>query len=424
MKLKALWFKLESPFLNLTPRARLLQIGRFCSSLFVVISIYLLVSVPRSGNHYYMGRLDCSHVDVSNGIFASLQSSLNHPHNSNGDDTFTTTSEISILAQYIGKEVSTAAQFINTNILGWCSGTYSSVEMYNPATSTFELVSEDSANMRCSPLSANYVFDYRGQLSDIGLNIVLSYAYSSNDYSPEAKYVPDKQYRADLKERRQKNQAVIYMLLIAMAVHILIFVLGIIYYGRRGVKKNDKSLPALPKHIFGVAAIVAFLLMFVAFLIDVSVLEEIKKEIKGDLGDFGLSFHLNPAWISVFCIAMLLSFISIFVWGGPIWCAAAPINALDDDNVEEMLVHSYSPDAELCRSSDSEESILNPFADTVSEDYMDMSKNSPMEMTTLTDTDSLSSEDSSTRRVLCGQQTQSDLLLNSKRYRRPTLPPI
>ncbi|VEU24356.1 DEKNAAC105487 [Brettanomyces naardenensis] len=425
MNTKRAWLFLCSPFLNLTPRARMLQIGRLGTSLLIVTLIFVLYYAPMINTHFYLARLDCSHVDVSNGIFSALESSMNGPQSYNGSSNFLTTSEIHILADYVREQVSTAAQFIHSDLMGWCYGTYSSVEAYNSETSTFILLSKGDSSMHCSGTSVNYVFDYRQQLNEAGLNIILSYAYPQTQQN--APGTSDPQYTKSLIQRREKNASVIYTMAVAAALHATMLIAGIMYYGQRGFHKDDRSMPPLPKHIFGVTAILAFALLFVAVMINISLIQEIRREVGSELGSFGLLVHIGGAWLAVFWVAVGLSFTCIFLWGGPTWCAP-PQTSLD---TEEMLLLTENENTREAshegsqEGSSREDTLGGAFeTDTVTDPVIDYnSRKGALEHVERTITvDSTSSGDSSTRRVLCGKPTLDEPLLHGRRFRRP--PPL
>lgn len=320
------------PFSNLTPRARLLQFGRLGTSLISIVLVIFLLVLPFHNSHFYLAKLDCNHVDVSNGIFTSLQSAMNDGET----DSFMTTSEIQILAQYTSHQVSTAAQFIQYSITGWCYGTYSSAETYNAVTNKFIAIQKGDSKVRCSMPSLNYVFDYRGELSDVGLNIVLSYAYVKGEFSTEEEhYVPDKSYETLLEKRWTRNTAGIGLLMSSLIIQPFLLRFGTIYYGLRGKQINDKLMPSLTRQIFGFVSAISFIAVLSSALINISLYEEIKREIRSQLGDFGLTVHSGPMYLFVFWLIVLLQFICIFLWGGPVWCATSESGRVQSREVEE-----------------------------------------------------------------------------------------
>ena len=325
--------QLCNPFTNLSSRARLLQFGRIGTSLISIVLVIILLILPFHNSHFYLAKLDCNHADVSNGIFTSLQSAMN----SGESDSFMTTSEIQILAQYASREVSTAAQFMQSSVLGWCYGTFNSVETYNSVTNKFVAIERGGIKVKCSNPSLDYVFDYREELSDVGLDIVLSYAYIKGEFSTEDEhYVPDKSYELLLAKRRKRNEANVGLLIGSAAMQTILFILGMIYYSLRRRQRNDKLMPTITRQIFGFMAAISFLAMFTSALITVSLYEEIKREIRSQLGDFGLTVHSGPAYLFLYWFIVMLQFICIFLWGGPVWCATS----------ESLRIHSREAEEE------------------------------------------------------------------------------
>lgn len=338
MSIKDILHRFLRPVLNLEPRARILQLGRLGTSAIIIILTLFLVFYPLNAGKLYVTKLSCSHVDVSNGIFTSLQKSMNSgAGNRNADgQSFMTTSEIQILSQYTSQQVSKAGQFIQSNLMSWCYGMYDSAESYNPQSGMFMRLFRGPSKLYCSNLESNDVVDYRGQLAKIGLGIVLSYAYSNQDFSSENQvYVPDPEYTKNLKERKNRNFATFIMILTSILLHALILVLGYIYYDFKGKERNDKLLPNWPKHVFGLAAMLSFMLFFTSEMIQLSLVTHIKKEVSSQLGDFGLSLNVGGGFIAIFWVIITLSFASIFFWGAPVWCA---VSHIDDEDITEEVV--------------------------------------------------------------------------------------
>ncbi|GME90099.1 unnamed protein product [Ambrosiozyma monospora] len=342
---KNIAFILEKPFVNLTPRARVLQSLRLGTSFLTLVGLLLLYFLPYMTHNVFVAKLDCSHADVSNGLFSSLSSSVN----SDGEiSSGLTTSEIELLVDYVENEVKTAPQVITSNLRNWCFGSYNSTETYDHYQESFTQSRIMNYHMQCTKTDSNYVFDYRGELSTIGLNILLSYAYSTSDVSSDRQaitsstklYSPDAEYSAILKLRKSLNQSVFFMIVGGITVHGFMLLMGIIYYGNRGLKKDDQSMPNYIKQLYGYLASFTFLTILGAIVIQTYIITTVKSDVKSQLGSFGLSVHRGGIWFSIGWVVSFLSFVSAVSWGGPVWCgvieAERPVRLRDygDDEID------------------------------------------------------------------------------------------
>ncbi|GMG28917.1 unnamed protein product [Ambrosiozyma monospora] len=413
---KNIAFILGKPFVNLTPRARVLQSLRLGTSFLTLVGLLLLYLLPYMTNNVFVAKLDCSHADVSNGLFSSLSSSVN----SDGEiSSGLTTSEIELLVDYVESEVKTAPQVITSNLRNWCFGSYNSTETYDHFQESFTQSRIMNYHIQCTKTDSNYVFDYRGELSTIGLNILLSYAYSTSDVSSDRQaitsstqlYSPDAEYSALLKLRKSLNQAVFFMIVSSFAVHGFMLIMGIIYYGNRGLKKDDQFMPNYIKQLYGYIASFTFLAVLGAIVIQAYIINSVKSDVKKQLGSFGLSVHRGGIWFSIGWVVSFLSFVSAVSWGGPVWCgvieAERPVRLRD--NGDDEIDYIGTP----VRSS----FMRSKFDGDWSEDSVEMTnlqgfrENSPFNKAK-TPSDSMGERD--LHRLLEGDTTTRAIFLNEK----------
>ncbi|OUM52559.1 hypothetical protein BVG19_g1760 [[Candida] boidinii] len=340
-----LFFELKKPFVNLTPRAKLLQRVRFISLFVTIILIACLTGVQFISYNLYIARLDCTHVDVSNGLFKALKSSVNFrlqnidDSNRSGDTTDLTASEIAILSKYTEEQVQNAPQFIYSNLMNWCFGSYESNLKQEGDSYLEEEDDKKITFIQCTARDNHYVFDYRGELSTIGLNIILSYAYGTTDslFSDEqaitsnSEYIPDSGYLTFLKYRRRATSAIPLMLFFSVGINTAMIALGLVYYANRGFAKDDHSMPGFIKHIFGLLSLVSFILILVAVSLTTTITTSTKMAVQKELGDFGLSVHLGTDWFSVAWVTVAASTIAFLSWGGSFWCGHVEQRTFSND---------------------------------------------------------------------------------------------
>ncbi|ODV83323.1 hypothetical protein CANARDRAFT_189816, partial [[Candida] arabinofermentans NRRL YB-2248] len=327
MTFEDLAFTLKKPFLNLNRRARTLQNARLGSGLIVLICLTLMICLPYMTRRVYVAILDCAHVDVANGLFTALKTSVNENEYTSGSN-FLTTSEIEILAEYTAEQVRSAPQFITSNLMNWCFGSYNSTEGYNDENGKFLQSGVRNVFVQCTKTDFHYVFDYRGELYTIGLNIILSYAYGDGDGSSTdsqtitstANYVPDAAYMAELKRRRHTTKTITVLIFFSLALNLGTFIMSLLYYGNRGLKKDDHSMPMFTRQLLGILALISFITVTASVTLQTVLITTIRSKVESELGTFGLSLHLGAAWFSLAWIALFMSFVCLCSWGGPIWC--------------------------------------------------------------------------------------------------------
>ncbi|GAV26840.1 hypothetical protein PMKS-000296 [Pichia membranifaciens] len=90
------------------------------------------------------------------------------------------------MAEYIETQIKDTPEGIRSGLFNWCSVSYDTPDLDYLDESDFgDLVLEDehhpeNMTISCEAYDKHYVFDYRGELSDIGLNIILAYAYTAD----------------------------------------------------------------------------------------------------------------------------------------------------------------------------------------------------------------------------------------------------
>ncbi|SCV02620.1 LAMI_0H01222g1_1 [Lachancea mirantina] len=298
---------LARPFENLTALDQLVQIIRLASSLLVSILIFILtVGALVSPTALFMGKLNTSSIDIAYGLFDALQSSVESSvSNMINNGVGLTTSEILILTEYASSRVSEVPDFIVTSVYGWCRVT-NSTETHNQTRTA------------CIREHSNYIFDYRDILEDIGLSIILTYAYGTTDSSTAAD-VNTSSYEDYLKQTRKTKERMINLLYVTLSTQMLLAGLSLWYYSIK-----DKSLNKLKEQFLVHSISFGSLFIFISSLVVVINLAtiniQIRSKIKDELKSFGISYHLGNAWFTALWLLVIFSFVSCGLWSGLEWC--------------------------------------------------------------------------------------------------------
>ncbi|ODV94442.1 hypothetical protein PACTADRAFT_18142 [Pachysolen tannophilus NRRL Y-2460] len=351
-------FILSKPFLNLTTRARALLITRLATSLLVVIFTIIILGGTLQKKGLYVNRLDFFHVDVADGLFDVLRNHVDSNTHSLSEDygPGLTASEIDLLSSYTEEQVQNCPQYIKSNIYNWCFGNYN-------------LTGEDStpdktANTEyCTGRDTNYVFDYRGELKTVGLDIILAYAYddsSISSLSSDDDYVPDPTYLAKLDRRREWTKTTPRLLYFASVTQFCIMILALFMYGSRGYYKDDNRAPIAIRQILAILSTVTFFTVAIAISIMTTLSSDIRADVKSELGNFGISSHFGTAWFTLAWFEVVIALINASLWGIPIWCGTPnktidPNDSFDGDDdyigttmhPERYYADNYKKEAEV-----------------------------------------------------------------------------
>lgn len=383
-------FDLKRPFVNLNQRARVLQQARLFSGILGVAFLLVALTAPFTFTNVFVNKLDCAHVDVSNGLFTMLRDSVSADTDSLADffGPGLTASEIELLSSYTETNVESCPQYIKSNVFNWCFGNYNLTEIDVNGTQTTRFVQE-----YCTDHDHNYVYDYRGELKTIGLNIILAYAYNDDSISTGVgnnDYLPDPLYVAKLNSRMDRSKAIYSMLIVALVLDALVLLLAVLMYGLRGYAKDDSTVPPFFRQFLPVLSLLASIAVCFSVTSMTVLSVEIRNEIANELGSFGISSHLGSIWFGIAWTAVATHLFNTCAWGGPAWCGApaksikirdsdqpswedstfrAP--AIFDEDVEEqeseeyeMLDHLDDNPFDDSNIATTESKELNPFAET------------------------------------------------------------
>lgn len=325
---------IRKPFVNLTPRAKFVFALRFFSSLFLIISLSSLISWNFGGDTMYIAKIDCNREDLATGLFTTIHASFKTA------DSMITTSEINLLAQYTENKIKNTPEVIYSHMQYSCYKKYDAKKVFSFKGYDYNFDSLDdgtnqdtstSSNdtITCGKPKSDYVFDYRDELSKIGLNVILAYAYNADfvlgdrqsGFSNDVVYKPDNDYVKTTIERRKQNTLCVVCLKIALAFSVLITLVTVVYYGLRTENEMDDSeYPLLWKHIIGALSLILFITVFMASISTLIIVLHMQQSIEIELATFGIKMKLGTWWFGILWLSLWLSFASFLVWGGTVWC--------------------------------------------------------------------------------------------------------
>lgn len=282
--------------------------------LIIALTLVLTVGPTASPGKIYAHRLDFTHYNVGRGLYNALADTANTV--SFSDDPFSpgfTTSEIEVLVQYTSEQFGDSPQFIVSGLWKYCYGTFDS---YNLTNENFNLNIDESLFTNASILGCStppdYYFNYRALLGQVGMTIVLEYAYNG-DYESNQNYI-------HLMDSVRRGTHMFKTCLQFASISSLVqFVTLFIIYGILVKVKKNNPLATYLEHFCGLLSVAMLVAMGVASVSFTIVSLELRDRVTEELGDYGISLHLGSIWFSNFWVTFALFFYNFCVWGGVTW---------------------------------------------------------------------------------------------------------
>lgn len=344
----------QVPFVNLSTRAKVIFAFRLFSLMVsVVMGVMLLTS---NSSHFPILVLNCKHSDLATGLYDALKKTSTEQNN------LMTTSEIKLLATYIEDHIKGTPQEIKSGINDWCAVTFNENNFFYSGGdmdgAIYELPNQDDTSdshnvtVKCWDNVEGYTFDYRGQMSDIGLNIILAYAYSANFESHENQisdsyyeYVPDKKYQKQLKSQSRITQQYSIMLTATLCFQGIMFLFTFVYYSLRGNQMDDEKISWIPKNIFALVSTLNLIMCYAAFLTIFLDMHNIQNQVKSQLSTFGITAKYGVSFVSLSVVWLCASMIVFALWAGPVWCNRTVKKQLKNDQIPlSMEAYDYNFD--------------------------------------------------------------------------------
>lgn len=280
-----------------------------------------------------MARINCSHLDVSKGIYENLRSSvssvnaLNDKGNSTtgfGDtgieaqlpvDSSLTNSEISILSKYANEQVANAPQYLLASLWKWCVGNYNITE-YQKDGETKYRINDDLITCMADKNQRN-LFNYRASFELNNMQGVLAYALKTSDYTDQA-------FMKDVEAQISHYKSVPICLMLAGIFDVIILISQYVLYSNRKGCRDLTSLPRFLLHIVTGLTVGGFILSAIAAGSITLLLRVLEHGINENFGSFGIHLQLGKPWFTLVWLAFGANFFLAFSWIIPTWCANPP----------------------------------------------------------------------------------------------------
>lgn len=332
---KNLSYNLTLQFRNLSPGERILQLIRLITCCSAVALCLACLVAPKLTNSTFVSRINCAHLDVSYGLYKSLRNSVSQAPELFSDSrvgvslgTTLTNSEITLISQYAEKQVAGAPQFCLTSLWSWCYGNYDTYMVKDKHGKT--VLKKKNERLTCSS-KGSYAFDYLEQLDNIGLTIILAYAYQSISYKSDS-------YLKLMQSRTNRFQLSFNGIIFTCCAQFVMLVFTIIIYSNRGSARDLSKVPLFILHIIALMSLASAVCIIIGLSLITNLLIVTRGEIKDKLGDFGVSFHMGKCWFVLMWLGATFTILSLAAWVLPLWCANPLVDRIAKDDEMSLFV--------------------------------------------------------------------------------------
>lgn len=322
------------PFDNLTTLESLVQWLRLISStLIIALGMVVTVGPLTSPNSLRMAQFDTRPADITKGLFDALKHAVEVFGSTDvNNGVGMTTSEIFILTEYTESQIQNIPQFITLNLYGRCDISYETKiieESKGPTEVRNSTVTED-----CYRTGPNYIFDYRSVLSQLGLDIVLDYAYEKSSSSSESN-----NYNEYMSSTRKRKEEMVNLLYAVICLEFCILAMTFWYYIIKGRYINPFKERFL-MHSISLLSFTVFICSLTSIISLNCINYNLRNRVKNELKSFGFSYGLGVSWLISMWFMAVFVIISTLVWSGLEWCIS---DSQDYSDETQNNILSYEP---------------------------------------------------------------------------------
>lgn len=266
----------------------------------------------------YLGKLDTSSTDILTGLYDTLSTSVvDSKSTSVNNGVGLSTSEILLLTAYVNSQVQNLPNYFTTNLYGWCEVT----SYLNSLTSPMNASTNSALATACKVVGSDYVFDYRDLLSDLGLGIVLSYAYGyeNEDGTLNSDNSSGETYSEFLSNAATEKKNMINMIYVVVALEFIALLMGILFYSIKE-KPLNSGKERLLRHFISLLKLVMLICSCIAVVQLSLLLFRLEGRINDELDSFGFMFTVGKGWFTCLVLFGAFNLISTMFWTGYEWC--------------------------------------------------------------------------------------------------------
>ncbi|EGV62583.1 hypothetical protein CANTEDRAFT_109380, partial [Yamadazyma tenuis ATCC 10573] len=314
--------KVFTAFHNLSLQARSLMVLRFSLAL-VAFCMYMVSLIgPLLTTKFYYVRINCSHLDVSKGIYESLRNSVSHSttdpkYQNMGSrlpiDTSLTNSEITILSEYAEEKVEHAPQYFVGSLWQFCVGYYNITESTD-SSGDITYTTHNDRLVCTKDSSQRSVFNYRATMESYSMDGVLAYSLQSSQYT-------DAKYNRAVAQQLRRYKSVPISLVLTCIFSLSCTVFTYVLYSNRKGSRDLTNVPKFLLHGMAVASVTPFVAGAVSTCSITLLSRNLRSDINSSFGSFGITLQMGILWYTITCFGLGATILQMLSWIIPVWCA-------------------------------------------------------------------------------------------------------
>ncbi|RKP31405.1 hypothetical protein METBISCDRAFT_26625 [Metschnikowia bicuspidata] len=327
---------LNNPFTNLTLQQRILQTMRLLFPFVAFILVIVLYTRSSNTLDCFLVQLNCDHVDLSKGLSQLLNEGLDYaalmsPHIDIPFyiDPSTPESMLAVFKDFAREKIEDAPQYFIFGFNDYCWFRYDT---------DYSLNHDSAINVTwmCQEYDGLNFLDFKRVLIEKGFQVIYLTIEISNDNN------------ADVNDRLQ--QLLIFKTVTFIQGWLLpsLFLTTLGVYGQRAECPDLRTVSKWLLHVPLALAMVSGISMTCSFATVFRILEIERKQIKDQLGKFGISMNYGDMFFFFYITSFVLATLTMLVWIIPMWCSNPPDH---DDSIEVVMKTVSSPPKSVATSS-------------------------------------------------------------------------
>lgn len=301
--------------------------------LIIALGITITVGPLTAPTTFQIARFGTRATDITKGLFDVLKEAVEVFGSTDvNNGVGLTTSEIFILTEYTASQIRDVPQYIAITLYGRCDISFNTTLKHGPDGKTYEIRNSSVVEV-CFKTGPNYVFDYREVLSQLGLDIILVYAYNQN---LPAVLGNSSSYGGYMKNLQDRKVNMVYLIISVLALEAVIFILTLWYYTIKGKLINPLKERVLT-HIISLISFVVFVVGLTGVISLAWQALNVKNRISSELKAFGFSYGLGFTWFTCLWFFAFFILVSTLAWSGLEWCISDVQRPYNDGTQNNIL---------------------------------------------------------------------------------------
>lgn len=303
------------------------------SALIIALGLAVIIGPITAPTTFRIATFGTKSTDIIGGLFKELKQAVEvYGSTDVNNGVGLTTSEIFILTSYTASQINNVPQYIAISIYGRCDISFNTTQGLDKEGHVVD-VRNSSVVEVCYNTGRNYVFDYREVLAQLGMDIVLVYAYDQEVSAPLGLSQSYNEYVTDL---RRKKVNMVNLLISALVLESAIVILSLWFYAIKGRLINPLKERVI-NHTISLLSFVVFLLGFTGTISLAWLSFRLKSRITSELSVYGFTYGLGFTWFTCLWLFAFNILVSTLAWSGLEWCISDTQQPFNDGTQNDIL---------------------------------------------------------------------------------------